>query len=800
MSKAVNTLALVLGVSLPLATAQVAHAQSSSAVSDFWSSVAKSAGSDVGGVVAGYALSALGLSGPSQEDADLKAIESLLTDIDNELAELINEVQALECLTAQDQSTLTSSIKNIQGLYDTYAEWVQDSPTVPCWEQSDTSGDVCFGQTGIKTWLNEVIDPANGVDAALDAIADVMIQAGNTGVIYECVVTITNNYKSSKTDGPAQHVFDDVYYTQVQELTNYYYGVQAQGAALLSEANHLQACLSLGLSDCQFTGQTSTNARTPGSASATPSDPGAICDDAAPGSQAAADCMNAQTAVAKVYDNVKAQLIQAGAPYTTDLVGKVWNDDAVFAKSLEDFTNNATANGKKIQATPCATPLTSAAPCGFTVGAYNLEMPNDQKIDYGGYSFWSRTGGGDLKDLLDTYNNETSGSTSGTLGQWMNSVGFKTAQNKIVLTPSTGKNWGTTTVCFMDTSVARSAAKQPWCDGSAQSTSNLAKQGNHGGCGGACYFADYSQASFTGSSVDSGFYTMSVTYWDDYGITYDWSTKPGWLTEEQGNAKFHQFHWPAFAISALGSDWCTVREKGTTPQSNVNPGGILSTCGSDLQTWLDQVLPNPDVSFRVQTAREDGTLLGVERNRNDGANGRLTLMGPRGVGSHVIALKFDEALVQSFLDDGPLGQATLVLTIAENHGGWGAGGQLVTAYGLRDAFEEGNGNAAADDRGTGRGATWNCAVDAEISNDVKECAVDWSGSRFVRRGAVSTPHDDGLVGQVAWDVTEHVADGITAWTIWKESRSRGGSVDYHSREGARAQFDTGLAPALVLER
>jgi hypothetical protein len=585
----------LIAMPILLMASQPARAQSS--VSKFWSSVADGAGSQVGGVVAGYALSALGLSGPSHEDADLDEIVSLLEDIDAELAQLVNEVQSLECLTAQDQTVLNQSIKNIQGLYDTYSNWVNDAPTVPCWEQSDMQGNVCFGQTGIKTWLDEVTDPANGVDAALDAIADVMIQAGNTGVIYQCVTTISNNYNDNKADGPAQHVFDDYYYSQVQQLTNYYYGIQAQGAALLSEAYHLQACLSLGSSQCQFTGQSSTSASSPGLTDATPSDPGAICKNASPGSQAAADCMNAQGIVAKTYDTIETQLVQAGAPYTNDVVGKAWIGDTVFAKSLEDFTNNATANGTKIQSTPCATPLTSADPCGFTVGAYNLAPPNSQKIGYGGYNLWGYASAADLAELLTTYNNKTAGTTSSSLGDWMNSVGFTTAQDKIILTPSTGKNWGTTTVCFMDTSVARSASKQPWCDsGGPAGTDALVKQGKSGGCGGACYFADYSQADFTGSSIDAGFYPLSMTWYDDYGNTYDWGTKPGWLTDEQGNAKFHHFHWPGFDISGLGSDWCTVREKGTAPQNNKNPGGVLSMCGPDLQAWLGGC-------FRIRTSR-----------------------------------------------------------------------------------------------------------------------------------------------------------------------------------------------------
>jgi hypothetical protein len=251
-------------------------------------------------------------------------------------------------------------------------------------------------------------------------------------------------------------------------------------------------------------------------------------------------------------------------------------------------------------------------------------------------------------------------------------------------------------------------------------------------------------------------------------------------------------------VRDLPADWCTVRAKGTAPQNNFNPGGVRTMCGSDLQSWLDGVLQTPLVTFRVQMAKRDTALLGADRNRNDGANPRLSLMGRKGVGRQVIAVEFDQELIQRFLDDGPLGRATLILTIAENEGHWGRRGQAVTARPLGDTFWEGNGNLAAGERGSGRGATWNCAIDSDIADDVKTCEAAWSAPIWRGKG-VAWPHDDGLLGEATWDVTEDVADGITAWTIRKSARRRGGNVLYYSREGARALLDTGLAPTLLLE-
>jgi len=77
----------------------------------------------------------------------------------------------------------------------------------------------------------------------------------------------------------------------------------------------------------------------------------------------------------------------------------------------------------------------------------------------------------------------------------------------------------------------------------------------------------------------------------------------------------------------MGLGWCTARETGTTPQDNTNPGGILTMCGTDLQTWLDGVLENLNVSFRVQPAKADSVLLSADRNGNDGFNPRLVSGG-----------------------------------------------------------------------------------------------------------------------------------------------------------------------------
>lgn len=176
-------------------------------------------------------------------------------------------------------------------------------------------------------------------------------------------------------------------------------------------------------------------------------------------------------------------------------------------------------------------------------------------------------------------------------------------------------------------------------------------------------------------------------------------------------------------------------------------------CGRDLEAWLDLELPKPAVT--MATASADATLYRADPTGNDGAGLELRLTGTtepglrktrfgngrrgghgrwgdRGRrGANRLVVAFDADQVQNFLDQGTLGSAQLVL-IPTSDDGWGGHAwrrhvPLVAAYPLRDEFEEGNGYAAAGDPGAGAGATWSCAVNAEIGNDIPDCLLDWTG-------------------------------------------------------------------------
>ena len=587
---------LALLLAFPLGATTEAVEDDSSAISDFWSSVVKGAGSEAGETAMGLALSALGLSTESTDTIDLSEIEDLLEDIDSELEELVTEIAELECITSEDQATLTANIETIQGFYDTYSDWVSNSPTVPCWEESDDSGNECFGQTGVKTWLDEVTDPSSGIQTALDGIADMMITATDTGVLYVCVQYITDTYNSG--DDPTTEPFDDrPYYDEVAELVDYYYGVQAQGAAMLSEAYHLQACITLGTDVCFFTGETSEDAASGAVTdfSYDPNDPGQICTEATSGSQTYSDCQDATSLIESTYDTLKDQLLQAGAPYSNHLLGIVWGDDLVFAKDMVDFTNNATYSGKD---TSTCTSLDSSDPCGWTVGEYDFTFPDD--VSYQGYpddgetSLWQVADASDFASLLTTYNAQTSGTTTGDLGTWMTSVGFATdVGDMIVYTGDSAKNSSIDQeiVCFLHTAIDRSDSKQPWCDGTsgAEGTDELMKDDVQSCTSNnpeePCTITTWKPASYLSSSSYDSFYDVYVVYTFMNGsgnLSVD--TKAGWFEDSQGD-NFQQFHWGRFSVEDLD---CTVRTDG-----NQNPGGVYTLCGTDMQNWLDEQLSQP---------------------------------------------------------------------------------------------------------------------------------------------------------------------------------------------------------------
>src|SRR5262249_1994337 len=134
---------------------------------------------------------------------------------------------------------------------------------------------------------------------------------------------------------------------------------------------------------------------------------------------------------------------------------------------------------------------------------------------------------------------------------------------------------------------------------------------------------------------------------------------------------------------------------------------------------------------------------------------------------------------------------------------------------LKDGFEswaEGIGNnfpVSKNPRGTGPGITWNCATDANVANEKRDCSgvFLWKNGGVKQQGPLRgpAPHSDGMLDgtKVVFDVTDDVLAGIgpkdSKFFTWFILVKGPGSVAYYSREGAAAAGDFSLAPLLIIE-
>jgi len=184
----------------------------------------------------------------------------------------------------------------------------------------------------------------------------------------------------------------------------------------------------------------------------------------------------------------------------------------------------------------------------------------------------------------------------------------------------------------------------------------------------------------------------------------------------------------------------------------------------------------------------DATVLQAAPNDNNGAYSQLALFDSK----HRTVTAFDRDELQAFVDGHGLEIAQLVMSAADRSQGGGV--HWLAAVPLHGAFVEGNGETLGGDRGTGAGATWNCAEDADISDAVAECVQNWP-RRFGTGKGVRVVEPDGFNGKTSFDVTDDVMDGVSAWVIRLE---RGSSAAHHSREAADELDDPSLAPTLIL--
>ncbi len=197
-----------------------------------------------------------------------------------------------------------------------------------------------------------------------------------------------------------------------------------------------------------------------------------------------------------------------------------------------------------------------------------------------------------------------------------------------------------------------------------------------------------------------------------------------------------------------------------------------------------------DTQIIVLTATKDSFIRRNAKTENEGANPVLHLQ-PNGRNRTLVA--FDLSGVSTT----GLTSAALVFNV-ESSSGWGQNGRTVVARRLRADWTEGNGwNMGNHIQGTGAGVTWNCATDLNLAKKRSDCSDPWNGGDFRPATGPAVVHNNGMSGDIAFDVTADVLAGAAdGWIIKKVDEDARGEVDYTSREGAGGS--SALAPRLIL--
>ena len=194
-------------------------------------------------------------------------------------------------------------------------------------------------------------------------------------------------------------------------------------------------------------------------------------------------------------------------------------------------------------------------------------------------------------------------------------------------------------------------------------------------------------------------------------------------------------------------------------------------------------------------------------NPNDN-EGLSTIMRVRQSGHNRALVKFSEPQIQAAVGDSENFTAKLRLTVTDNQNNWSIMGRTLDAHRLTKNWAEGNGYIAENfpsTRGTGNGATWNCAIDTAIQNQTANCSgtTAWDMLNSNSWPFSATPSATATLlnnqsGMVEFDVTADVhafLDGTAnyGWIVKKTNEGQAGSVSFGAKESI---YD----PQLVITR
>lgn len=210
-------------------------------------------------------------------------------------------------------------------------------------------------------------------------------------------------------------------------------------------------------------------------------------------------------------------------------------------------------------------------------------------------------------------------------------------------------------------------------------------------------------------------------------------------------------------------------------------------------------------------AAADTYLRSGASDTNEGASSFVRV---RASGDNRGLVRFDQPALQAAVGSGTLVSAALQFTVTDNGNNWGSSGRTISVYRVTSSWAEGNGfvdRGSPSRRGTGPGATWNCASDAAIQNTSKDCsgATVWEMGKpsqpalhpWAEPATASTLITNGLAGTIGFDVTADVQRFIAGtpndgWIIKKDIEGAAGLIEFGSRETG----NLGPRLALVVDR
>jgi hypothetical protein len=182
----------------------------------------------------------------------------------------------------------------------------------------------------------------------------------------------------------------------------------------------------------------------------------------------------------------------------------------------------------------------------------------------------------------------------------------------------------------------------------------------------------------------------------------------------------------------------------------------------------------------------------LNQTDKDHAYGDSLVLSLRESAKNRILVEFDEETITgagNFLDAVEFGRVFLTLTIAENPGDWGENGRYVDLHRMTHGWTAG---PTEDD--PPQGATWNCAVDQNLSNQRADCEDDnaWdvgpSGHNpWETDPTASTKITTGQGGDIRFDVTDDIeafANGTenVGWVLMRRDEVEQGGMSVHSFE------------------